>query len=124
MPQATTATTTVFGSSPARAAPRVQRRPDGGLWIHHDDTRWWRSLGARALADGDGKLALNCWRRVVELQPEADDAMLELGRSLLLVGEVGRACLVFDSLANKRSAPAVVREEARRLVAMHEPADD
>lgn len=116
------ATPPLFGTS--RGAPRVQRRSDGALWIHHDDTRWWRSLGERALVDGDGKLALNCWRRVRELEPVADDALLALGRSLLLLGETGRACLVFDSLAEKRTAPTALREEARRLAAMHEPADD
>lgn len=109
---------------PETPAPRVRRLPGGGLWIHHDDVRLWRTLGARALEDADGKLALNCWRRVRELEPQSDEALLHLGRSLLLVGEAGRACLVFDALADKRNAPAAVREEARRLVAMHEPVED
>ena len=99
------------------------RGRDGTLSIHHDDSRLWRGLGERALAEGDGKLALNCWCRVHALESGAHDAMFRVGHSLLLLGQPMRACLIFDALGDRTDAPSGLREQARRMAAAYEPVD-
>ena len=106
------------------AAPRLTRHDDGGLWLHQDDLGLWLKLGERALADCDGRMALNCWRYVCALCPDDKQARLNVGLALLLMGEPSRACLLFDSLSEDRRAPAALRERARRLLVEHEPGDD
>ncbi len=81
----------------------------------------WRTLALDALEAGNPARALQCWREVGRREPDALDAMFNLGCCHVLIDEPGRACLIFEALSQAQTAPLALRQRAARLAALVDP---
>jgi hypothetical protein len=104
--------------APVAALPAMSR---GTLPERYGDPRHWREVAERAQGQGDVDLALHAWLHLQELRPEAPEVMFHIGCCLALRQEIGRACLAFYTLADRKDAAPGLRQRAARLAALLDP---
>ncbi len=87
----------------------------------HEAATSWRTLAQGAAARGDTALALRGWLHVREIEPDAVDAMFQIGCCYALLGDRSRACLIFDGLIDRPGVTQKMRHCAERLLVWLDP---
>ncbi len=114
--QASRAPQQLFMPAPIDAIPGAERQPQD-----QQTAKTWRTLAKGAAARGETALALRGWLHVREIEPDAGDAMFQIGCCYALLGDRRRACLIFDGLIDRPGVTPKMRRCAERLLIWLEP---
>jgi thioredoxin-like negative regulator of GroEL len=87
--------------------------PEPALQGRQDDVAHWRRVALAASEQGENTHALRCWAQVLQLQPDAHDAVFHIACCHALGGQREHAAETFAVLA---ADPGVDEDLRRRSV--------
>lgn len=72
--------------------------------IDPTDIRPWDLMGVALFEVGENEEALNCYEKILELEPENEDAKLKKGQMLNELGNFDEASSIYDELIESNSS--------------------